>query len=75
MRPGLSANANANRPKGALDDGTSHWQIIFGLVIGGMVAAPISIYLSNRIPVKGGLILVGSLVILVSLKTLFKAFF
>jgi len=55
--------------------GTSHWQIIFGLVIGGMVAAPISIYLSNRIPVKGGLILVGSLVILVSLKTLFKAFF
>ncbi|MBK6520920.1 MAG: sulfite exporter TauE/SafE family protein [Sphingobacteriaceae bacterium] len=32
--------------------GLSHWQIIFGLVIGGMVAAPISIYFSNKVPTK-----------------------
>ncbi|MFO0358461.1 MAG: TSUP family transporter [Sphingobacteriaceae bacterium] len=52
--------------------GLSHWQIIFGLVIGGMIAAPISIYFSNKIPTKKGLILVGTLVILISLKTILQ---
>jgi len=54
--------------------GISHWQIIFGLVIGGMVAAPISIYFSNKIPIKAGLILVGSLVIIVSLRIIIMTF-
>jgi len=54
--------------------GLQHWQIIFGLIIGSMVAAPISIYFSNKIPIKAGLILVGSLVILVSLRILILAF-
>jgi siroheme synthase-like protein len=54
--------------------GLGHWQIIFGLVIGGMLAAPISIYLSNKIPIRSGLILVGSLVVLLSLRTLILAF-
>jgi uncharacterized membrane protein YfcA len=53
--------------------GISHWQIIFGLVIGGMIAAPISIYFSNRIPVKKGLILVGTVVIIISLKTIIQS--
>ena len=53
--------------------GLSHWQVIIGLVIGGMVAAPFSIYLSNKIPIKKGLILVGILIILISLRTLIKA--
>jgi hypothetical protein len=53
--------------------GISHWQIILGLVVGGMVAAPISIYFSNKIPVKGGLILVGSLVVIVSIRTIILA--
>ena len=52
--------------------GLSHWQIIFGLVIGGMVAAPISIYFSNKVPTKKGLILVGALVIIISLKTIIQ---
>jgi siroheme synthase-like protein len=54
--------------------GLHHWQIIFGLVIGGMIAAPISIYFSTRIPIKAGLILVGTLVIIVSLRTIILAF-
>lgn len=54
--------------------GISHWQIIFGLVIGSMIAAPISIYFSNKIPIKQGLILVGGLVILISLKTIIQIF-
>ena len=55
--------------------GLSHWQVIFGLVIGGMVAAPGSIYLSNKIPIKKGLLLVGVLIILISLRTLIKPLF
>jgi siroheme synthase-like protein len=55
--------------------GLHHWQIIFGLVIGGMLAAPISIYLSNKIPIKAGLILVGSLVIAVSLRIIILTFY
>ena len=53
--------------------GLSHWQIIFGLVVGGMIAAPISIYLSNKIPTKKGLILVGIVVIIISLKTIIQS--
>ena len=53
--------------------GLSHWQIIFGLVIGGMIAAPFSIYLSSKIPTKKGLMLVGALVILISLKTIIQS--
>jgi len=55
--------------------GIEHWQIIFGLVIGGMIASPISIYFSNKIPIKGGLILVGTLVIIVSLRIIIQALF
>ncbi|MCE2711019.1 MAG: sulfite exporter TauE/SafE family protein [Cryomorphaceae bacterium] len=54
--------------------GLSHWQVIIGLVIGGMIAAPFSIYLSNKIPVKKGLILVGILIIALSIRTLIKSF-
>jgi uncharacterized membrane protein YfcA len=53
--------------------GLSHWQIIFGLVIGGMIAAPISIYFSSKIPTKKGLIMVGIMVILISLRTIIKS--
>jgi hypothetical protein len=55
--------------------GLSHWHIIFGLVIGSMIAAPISIYMSTKISNKWGLILVGMLVIIVSFKTLIFTFF
>ena len=50
--------------------GVSHWKIIIGLIIGGTIAAPISIYLANKINIKKGLLFVGILIILISLKTL-----
>jgi uncharacterized protein len=50
--------------------GIDHWQIILGLVIGGMIATPFSIWLSTRISVRNGLILVGLLVIITSVHTL-----
>jgi siroheme synthase-like protein len=55
--------------------GLSHWQIIFGLIIGSMAIAPFSIYLSTKISNKWGLILVGLVVIIVSLRTFFMIFF
>ncbi|GEO07224.1 hypothetical protein AAE02nite_48880 [Adhaeribacter aerolatus] len=54
--------------------GISFWQIIAGLVVGGVIAAPIAANLSKRLPVKSLMILVGVIVILVSLRILFLAF-
>jgi siroheme synthase-like protein len=53
--------------------GISHWQIIAGLIIGGLVAAPLAARLSGKLPVKTMFIAVGSLVIFWSLRILIKA--
>ena len=55
--------------------GIHHWQVIAGLIIGGMIAAPFAAYLTSKIPVRGGLILVGTVVVIVSLRIIFKALF
>jgi siroheme synthase-like protein len=55
--------------------GISHWQVILGLIIGGVTAAPISARLAGKLPVKTMFIGVGTLVILSSLRILFMAFF
>jgi uncharacterized protein len=54
--------------------GISFWQIIAGLVVGGVIAAPIAANLAKRLPIKSLMILVGVIVILVSLRILFLAF-
>jgi hypothetical protein len=51
--------------------GLTHWYIIIGLIVGGVIAAPIAAYLTNRIPTKTIMILVGIVVIIASLKRLF----
>ncbi len=51
--------------------GLTHWSIILGLIIGGVIAAPIAAYLANKIPTKSIMILVGIVVIILSLKRLF----
>jgi hypothetical protein len=51
--------------------GLTHWTIILGLILGGVVAAPIAAFLANRIPTQAIMILVGVVVILVSLKRIF----
>ncbi|QMU28870.1 sulfite exporter TauE/SafE family protein [Adhaeribacter radiodurans] len=53
--------------------GIHHWQIIAGLILGGVIAAPIAANLSKNLPVKGLMILVGILVILVSSRILYMA--
>jgi hypothetical protein len=51
--------------------GLTHWAIIAGLIIGGIIAAPIAAYLANKIPAKTIMILVGIVVIITSLKRIF----
>lgn len=55
--------------------GIDHWHVILGLIIGGMIAAPFAAYLTSKIPVRAGLITVGLVVIVVSLRILYKTFF
>jgi uncharacterized protein len=51
--------------------GLNYIAIIIGLILGGVIAAPIAAYLANRIPVKSIMILVGLVVIIVSIKRIF----
>jgi len=53
--------------------GISHWQTIFGLIIGGFIAAPLAAKLSGKLPKKTAYILLGILVILWSLRVIWKA--
>jgi uncharacterized membrane protein YfcA len=52
--------------------GIHGWQVIIGLIIGGVIAAPLGAYLVNKIKRKPMMIAVGILIILLSLKTLSK---
>ncbi|RFM29420.1 TSUP family transporter [Deminuibacter soli] len=50
-------------------------QVIAGLILGGLIAAPIAAKLVGKLPLKTMFICVGTLVIICSLRILFKAFF
>ena len=53
--------------------GIQHWQIIAGLILGGMIAAPIAAYLSSKIPTKKLMLVVGVVEILVSIRIILKS--
>ncbi|UOQ67913.1 hypothetical protein [Hymenobacter volaticus] len=55
--------------------GISHWQIILGLIVGGVAASPIAARLAGRIPVRWMFVGVGLMVIIWSLWALRKVFF
>jgi uncharacterized protein len=48
--------------------------VIVGLILGGMIAAPIAAHLAQRLPVKTMMVLVGIVVILVSLRKIILFF-
>jgi uncharacterized membrane protein YfcA len=54
--------------------GISHWPVIAGLFLGGIVAAPFSARLASKLPAKTMFICVGILIVLCSLKILVKVF-
>ncbi len=46
--------------------GLGYYQVIIGLILGGVVAAPIAAKLANKLPIKTMMILVGLVIIIVS---------
>jgi uncharacterized protein len=52
---------------------TDYWQIILGLLIGGAIAAPIAARMTRNLPLKTLMIMVGVLIILLSIRTIFLA--
>jgi len=55
--------------------GFSHWKVVLGLILGGMVAAPIAANLSRRLPIKTMMIMVGTIVVIVSLRIIYMVLF
>ncbi len=54
--------------------GWSHWDLILGLALGGLIAAPIGAWACKRLPIKPFMVAVGVLVIVLSLRNIFKYF-
>lgn len=50
---------------------TDYWQVILGLLIGGGIAAPLAARVTNKMPVKALMILVGILIIVLSIRTIY----
>ena len=54
--------------------GLGHWQVILGLAIGGVLAAPLGAWLVKRVPVKPMMVLVGLLIVGLSTRTFLMHF-
>ncbi|RYG04431.1 MAG: ABC transporter permease [Chitinophagaceae bacterium] len=54
--------------------GVSHWQVIVALILGGLIASPLAARLAGKLPRKTSFILVGVLVIIWSLRIIWKLF-
>ena len=55
--------------------GIQHWNIILGLLIGGIITAPFSAMLTAKLPVKSMFVVIGILVIVMSSITIYKSVF
>lgn len=53
--------------------GVENWPVVLGLIVGGALAAPLGAYVCHRINVRAAMAVVGSLVILLSARTVLKA--
>jgi uncharacterized membrane protein YfcA len=52
---------------------SQYWHIILGLLIGGGIAAPLAARMTKNLPVKSLMILVGTLIIILSIRTIYLA--
>jgi hypothetical protein len=52
---------------------SEYWKVILGLLIGGAVAAPLAAVVTKRLPVRPLMLMVGILIILLSVRTLYLA--
>ena len=56
-----------------LFEGINSWQVVLGLMVGGMIAAPFGAYLVNKVNRKPLMVIVGLLVIFLGLRVVLKA--
>jgi uncharacterized protein len=49
---------------------SDYWQVILGLLVGGVLAAPIAALVARRLPAKALMVLVGITIILLSIRTI-----
>jgi uncharacterized membrane protein YfcA len=52
-----------------------HWEKIVGLMIGGVLAAPLAAYLCKKMPTRVLMIMVGLLIVVLSLRVIYLAWF
>jgi hypothetical protein len=52
---------------------SQYWQIILGLLIGGAVAAPLAARMTKKLPLKALMVLVGTLIVILSIRTIYLA--
>jgi len=50
---------------------SQYWEIILGLILGGVLAAPLAAYVSKKLPTRWLMALVGVLIILLSIRTFY----
>ena len=53
--------------------GVNSWQVLLGLVVGGVIASAFGAMLVNKVKRKPMMVLVGTLVILISIRTILKS--
>ena len=53
--------------------GSGNWTVVLGLIIGGVLAAPLGAFICHRINVRVAMGVVGALIIFLSTRTVFKA--
>lgn len=55
--------------------GIHHWNIVAGLLLGGIITAPLSAMLTSKLPVKKMFVVVGMVVIVMSLISIVRSIF
>jgi len=50
--------------------GMAPWSIVLGLISGGVIAAPLAAFMTSKIPTKAMLIIIGSVIILLQIRTI-----
>src|SRR5690606_16603377 len=55
--------------------GVQHWNIVAGLLIGGIITAPFSAMLTSKLPARKMFFVVGIVVIIMSIITIYRALF
>lgn len=53
--------------------GLTHWQITLGLLIGGMIAAPLAAVVAKRVPARTLMVMVGVIIIFLSVRTIYQS--